>query len=88
MSLIQQLGSDKLWELIIALCAGGGIGSMVSARLAARRNNLDELRGIIAEQRAYIDQLEKRVDALTERVRELECGQLGARSGARGRSRE
>lgn len=52
--------------VVIALLTGGGIGSIVSARVAARKNNLEELRGIIAEQQQYIDRLEERVDKLED----------------------
>lgn len=66
--------------VVIALLTGGGIGAIFSARVAARKNNLDELRGIIAEQQRYIDRLEAsvanlqtRADSLAQRVAALEC---------------
>lgn len=79
---------ELLLPIALALLTGGGIGSLISARIAARKNNLDELRGIIAEQQRYIDRLETsvenlqtRADALAMRVAALECENVGLRGG-------
>lgn len=79
---------ELLLPIALALLTGGGIGSLISARIAARKNNLDELRGIIAEQQRYIDRLEAsvenlqtRADALAMRVAALECENVGLRGG-------
>lgn len=74
---------DHIWQLIIGLFAGGGIGSLISARLAARRSNLDELKDIIREQREYIERLETRIDALSERVCVLEGENAALKLAAR-----
>lgn len=80
---------SALLPVLLALLTGGGIGSLISARIAARKNNLDELRGIISEQQRYIDRLEAgvenlqaRADALAQRVAALECENVGLRSRA------
>jgi hypothetical protein len=78
------IGLPHLLQLLIALTAGGGIGSLISARVAARRNSLDELRGIIEEQRRYIESLEARIDSLSERLRAQECEIALLRSQAPG----
>ncbi len=73
MTIAEVFAKDHLWQLIIGLFAGGGIGSIISARLAARKSNLDELKAIIEQQRVYIEKLEARLDRLNERVNKLEC---------------
>lgn len=63
-ALLTNASTEVYVPVVIALLTGGGIGGIVSARVAARKNNLDELRGIISEQQQYIDRLEERVDKL------------------------
>lgn len=72
-ALLNAATAEVFVPVVIAALSGGGIGSIITARVAARRNSFDELRGIIDEQQGYIDRLTARVDRLEAENATLRC---------------
>jgi len=71
---------DTVTIITLAISIATAIGTLVGYRTAARKTDLDVLRGIIAELRLRIEELETENERLQQRIEELETENRRLRS--------